>query len=41
MTETKYTALTCVNAAGYAVPGADTAGLIFQGVALEQVASSS
>ena len=32
--------LTCVNAAGYALPGADTAGLIFAGVALEQVDNS-
>lgn len=31
----------CVNAAGYAVPGADTAGLIFEGVAVEQVDNSS
>ncbi len=29
-------AFVCVNAAGYAVPGSDTAGLIFQGVAMEQ-----
>jgi hypothetical protein len=29
-------ALVAVNAAGYAVPGADTAGLIFTGVAIEQ-----
>ena len=27
----------CVNAAGYALPGADTAGLIYAGVALERV----
>lgn len=27
----------CVNAAGYALPGSDTAGLIFQGVATENV----
>jgi hypothetical protein len=32
--------LTCVNAAGYAVPGADTAGFLFAGVALEQVDNS-
>jgi len=31
----------CVNAPGYAVPGADTAGLIFEGIALEQVDNSS
>jgi len=30
-------ALVCVNADGYAVPGGDTAGLIFVGVAIEQV----
>lgn len=29
-------AFTCVNAAGYAVPGSDTAGLIFMGVAMER-----
>lgn len=29
-------ALVCVNAAGYALPGSDTSGLIFQGVAREQ-----
>ena len=29
-------ALTCANAAGYLVPGSDTAGLIFMGVAMEQ-----
>jgi hypothetical protein len=29
-------AFTCVNAAGYALPGSDTAALIFQGVAIEQ-----
>lgn len=29
-------ALTCVNADGYAVPGGDTAGLIFVGVSIEQ-----
>jgi len=29
-------ALTCVNAAGYALEGSDTAGLIFQGIAMEQ-----
>ncbi len=34
-------ALTCVNAAGYAVEGADTAGLIFMGVAREQADNSS
>jgi hypothetical protein len=33
--------LTCVNAAGYALPGSDTAGLIFVGVALERVDNSS
>lgn len=31
----------CVNAAGYALPGSDTAGLIFQGIALERVDNSS
>jgi len=30
-------ALVAVNAAGYALPGADTAGLIFQGLSIEQV----
>lgn len=34
-------ALVCVNAAGYLVPGADTAGLIFAGVAQENVNNSS
>ncbi len=29
-------AFVCVNAAGYAVPGSDTAGLIFVGVSMEQ-----
>ena len=29
-------ALACVNAAGYALEGSDTAGLIFQGIAMEQ-----
>ena len=29
-----------VNAGGYALPGSDTAGLIFQGVAIEQVDNS-
>jgi hypothetical protein len=33
--------LVCVNAAGYALPGADTAGLIFQGIAVEQVDNST
>ena len=33
-------ALVCVNAAGYAVAGADTAGLIFMGVARESVDNS-
>lgn len=33
--------LVCVNAAGYALPGADTAGLIFMGVATQQVDNSS
>lgn len=33
-------ALVCVNADGYAVPGADTEGLIFEGVAVEQVDNS-
>lgn len=33
-------AFVCVNAAGYLVPGADTAGLIFQGVATESVDNS-
>jgi len=32
--------LVCVNAAGYALPGSDTAGLIFQGIAVEQVDNS-
>jgi hypothetical protein len=34
-------ALACVNAAGYCLEGSDTAGLIFQGVATEQVDNSS
>lgn len=34
-------ALTCVNADGYAVAGADTAGLIFMGVAREQADNSA
>lgn len=34
-------ALVCVGADGYAVPGADTAGLIFEGVAREQADNSS
>jgi hypothetical protein len=34
-------ALSCVNAAGYCLEGSDTAGLIFQGWALEQVDNSS
>jgi hypothetical protein len=34
-------ALCCVNAAGYCLEGSDTAGLIFQGVAIEQVDNSS
>jgi hypothetical protein len=33
--------LVCVNAAGYAVPAADTSGYRFAGVALEQVDNSS
>jgi len=33
--------LCAVNAAGYALPGSDTAGLIFQGVAVEQKDNSS
>ncbi len=33
--------LVCCNAQGYAVPGADTAGLKFLGVALEQVDNST
>jgi hypothetical protein len=33
-------ALTCVNAAGYAVPGSDTAGLIFMGVATARADNS-
>ena len=32
--------LICVNAAGYALPGSDTAGLIFQGIATERVDNS-
>lgn len=31
----------CVNAAGYALPGSDTAGLIFEGVATERVDNST
>lgn len=31
----------CVDATGYALPGADTAGLIFEGVAVEQVDNSA
>jgi len=34
-------ALTCVNAAGYALKGSDTAGLIFQGISMEQKDNSS
>jgi len=34
-------ALSCVNAAGYCLEGSDTAGLIFQGIAMEQVDNSS
>ncbi len=34
-------ALVCVNAAGYALPGSDTADLIFAGVAVERVDNSS
>ncbi|MFH1984128.1 MAG: hypothetical protein ABIL58_19995 [Pseudomonadota bacterium] len=34
-------ALACVNAAGYALEGSDTAGLIFQGIAKAQVDNSS
>lgn len=33
-------AFVCVNAAGYAVPGSDTAGLIFQGVSIHHVDNS-
>lgn len=33
--------LVCVNADGYALPGSDTAGLIFQGIAVERVDNSS
>jgi hypothetical protein len=32
--------LVCVNAAGYALPGSDTAGLIFEGVAIQRVDNS-
>jgi len=32
--------LVAVNAAGYLLPGADTAGLIFQGIAIERVANT-
>lgn len=31
---------TCVNAAGYALPGSDTAGLIFQGIAMHRADNS-
>jgi hypothetical protein len=31
----------CVNANGYALPGSDTAGLIFEGIALERVDNSA
>ncbi len=31
----------CANAAGYSVPGADTAGLIYQGVSREAVSNSA
>lgn len=34
-------ALACVNAAGYALEGSDTAGLIFQGIAMSQEDNSS
>ncbi len=34
-------ALSCVNAAGYTLEGSDTAGLIFQGIAMEQKDNSS
>jgi len=34
-------AFVCVNADGYAVPGSDTAGLIFEGVATQQVDNSA
>lgn len=34
-------ALACVNAAGYALEGSDTAGLIFQGIAMEQKDNAS
>jgi len=34
-------AFVCVNADGYAVPGADTAGLIFEGIATQQVDNSA
>ncbi|MDA3832597.1 MAG: hypothetical protein PF495_04295 [Spirochaetales bacterium] len=34
-------ALSCVNAAGYALEGSDTAGLIFQGIAMSQQDNSS
>lgn len=34
-------ALACVNAAGFALEGSDTAGLIFQGVCMNQVDNSS
>lgn len=34
-------ALSCVNAAGYALEGSDTAGLIFQGICMDQKDNSS
>jgi hypothetical protein len=34
-------ALACVNAAGYALEGSDTSGLIFEGIALEKVDNSA
>jgi len=34
-------ALTCVNAAGYALEGSDTAGLIFQGICMDKKDNSS
>ena len=34
-------ALVCINASGYAIPGADTAGIKFVGVATETVDNSS
>jgi hypothetical protein len=33
--------ITCVNAAGYALPGSDTAGLIFEGIATGRVDNSA